>query len=77
MREMNDYTYDYDGRPVILVDFLGSEEKVSLGSLIDSGSDTNVSFKQIGEFLGIKFSGRPTEKIEAIGKTLKGWKRPI
>ncbi len=74
---MSEYAFDYDGRPVIFVDFLGSKEKVSFGSLIDSGSDTNVSFKEIGKFLGIKFSGSPGERIEGIGKTLKGWKHPI
>ena len=76
MRIMNEYIFDYDGRPIIFVDFLGNE-KVSLASLIDSGADTNVSFKEVGKFLGIKFSGRPNERVEAIGKTLKGWKCPI
>ena len=74
---MTEYIFDYDDRPVILVDFICADEKVSLGTLIDSGSDANVSFRQIGEFLGIKFSGRPDAKIESIGKTLKGWKRPV
>ena len=74
---MDENVFDYDFRPVILIDFLGSDEKVSISSLIDSGSDANISFKQVGEFLGLKFSGKPSERIDGIGKTLRGWRHPI
>lgn len=74
---MNEHIFDYNDRPVILVDFLAPDEKISIASLIDSGADMSVSFKEIGEFLGIKFSGKPDQKIESFGRTLKGWKREV
>jgi len=75
---MNDHIFDYyNNRPLIFADFLFPREKISVLSLVDSGSDTNISFKEIGKSFGIKFSGKPDHKVEGIGKTLKGWKYPV
>ena len=56
---------------------LGAQHRFDVGFSQRVSTKLNVSFKEVGEFLGIKFSGRPNEKIEGIGKTLKGWKHPI
>lgn len=78
MKKMVEYTFDYELRPMVLIDVLCvTGEKISLASLIDSGADKSISFKAIGKVLGIKFSGKPTDKITGIDRVVKGWKRPI
>lgn len=69
-------------RPVILIPFELPEKTITentsrIASLIDSGADKSVSFKEIGESLGIIFSGSPTEPVDGLTGSEKAWKKPV
>jgi len=66
-------------RPAILIPFkhLTLDIEIQLDALIDSGADCSVSFREIGEQLGIKFEGKPKEEIGLVGNVIMGWKAPI
>ncbi|MBI2076536.1 MAG: hypothetical protein HYT72_04790 [Candidatus Aenigmarchaeota archaeon] len=69
-------------RPIALLPFVLPEMTIEdnttrIAALIDSGADKSVSFKEIGEGLGLKFFGQATEPISGISGETKAWKLPI
>ncbi len=65
-------------RPVIELPFrYASGESLDISSLIDSGADRSVSFKEVGEGLGIKFVGKPSEPVTGITGEESAWQKPV
>ena len=66
-------------RPVVVLPFwyLDKNKTIELNALIDSGADTSVSFKNIGEQLDIIFGGPTDDVVSGVVGSCPAWKKPI
>jgi hypothetical protein len=75
---MNAYSFYYGIFPTVPVSTKYEGQLVDVDTLIDSGSDYNISFKIIGEaFFGIRFPRKTTAEIIGIDKKVRGWRIPV